>query len=201
MSNPTGKSFAYTAELYLGMLKAASSGVIPFSLAPGEIRNISFPIAMPSAEGAYPVYLDVFVAGELIGAYQAVEDVVVVAPALPFSYTNLSCGLVIAPPELAGSGWRAPAFSCRITNNGPIRQTRTIRVIYDYPGRSEPGLLESFVLTLEAGGSFEYIYENWPYPPTYGEAKHLFRSTVAEIYYWVEDDAGGLSATCHAYRE
>ncbi|GAH60873.1 unnamed protein product, partial [marine sediment metagenome] len=78
MSNPTAKSFAYTAELYLGVPKAASSGVISFSLAAGETRNISFPVTMPSAEGTYPVYLDIFVAGELIGAYRAIEDVVIV---------------------------------------------------------------------------------------------------------------------------
>ncbi len=76
MSNPTGKSFAYTAELYLGLLKAASSGVIPFSLAPGETRNISFPVTMPSA-GTYPVYLDVLSNSLVIGAYKATEDVVV----------------------------------------------------------------------------------------------------------------------------
>lgn len=84
MSNPTAKSFSYTAELYLGLPKAASSGVIPFSLAAGETRNISFPVTMPGAEGTYPVYLDVFVAGQLIGAYKATEDVVIAAPVYKF---------------------------------------------------------------------------------------------------------------------
>jgi len=78
MSNPTARGFDYTAELYLGLLKVASSGVIPFSLAAGETRNISFPLTMPSAQGIYPVYLDVFSNGQLIGAYTATEDVVIV---------------------------------------------------------------------------------------------------------------------------
>ena len=84
MSNPTAKAFSYTAELYLGLPKAASSGVISFSLAAGETRNISFPVTMPDAEGTYPVYLDVFVAGQLIGAYKAVENVVI-APAVAYT--------------------------------------------------------------------------------------------------------------------
>ncbi len=83
MSNPTAKAFSYNAELYLGLPKTASSGVISFSLAAGETRNISFPVIMPDAEGTYPVYLDVFVASQLIGAYRAVEDVVIRAPIVP----------------------------------------------------------------------------------------------------------------------
>jgi len=82
MSNPTGRGFNYTAELYLGLPKVASSGVISFNLAAGEARNISFPVTMPSAEGTYPVYLDVFSNDQLIGAYQATEDVEIIQPVL-----------------------------------------------------------------------------------------------------------------------
>ncbi len=77
MSNPTGKTFGYTTELYLGLPKAASSGAIPFSLAAGETKNIPLLVTMPDVEGTYPVYLDVFVAGQLIGTYKAVEDVAI----------------------------------------------------------------------------------------------------------------------------
>ncbi|GAH60875.1 unnamed protein product [marine sediment metagenome] len=78
MTNPTARTFSYTAELYLGLPKVASSGSIPFSLAAGETRAVSFPVTMPDIEGDFPVYLDVFVAGELVGAFQATENVVVV---------------------------------------------------------------------------------------------------------------------------
>ncbi len=78
MTNPTAKTFSYTAELYLGLPKVASSGSIAFTLVAGETRAVSFPVTMPDIEGDFPVYLDVLVAGELVGAYQATENVIVV---------------------------------------------------------------------------------------------------------------------------
>ncbi len=83
MTNPTAKAFSYTAELYLDITKVASSGSIPFSLAAGETREVRFPVTLPVAEGTFPVYLDAFVGVELVGAYQATEDVtVVIIPAI-----------------------------------------------------------------------------------------------------------------------
>ncbi len=83
MTNPTGKAFNYVGELYLDVTKAASSGSIAFSLAAGETKPISFPVTMPGVEGIFPVYLDVFVGTELVGAYRATEDVtVVITPAI-----------------------------------------------------------------------------------------------------------------------
>ncbi|MBA7475072.1 hypothetical protein ES707_10437 [subsurface metagenome] len=105
MSNPTGKGFSYSAELYLDVTKAASSGVISFYLAAGETRNISFPVTMPQAEGTYPVYLDVFVVGELVGAYQATEDVVIGRPTLDGKILSVKC-------KVRDSGeWQSPPFN------------------------------------------------------------------------------------------
>ncbi|MBA7655144.1 hypothetical protein ES703_63042 [subsurface metagenome] len=78
MTNPTAKAFSYNAELYLGLPKVASSGSIAFSLTAGETKPVSFPVTMPDVEGDFPVYLDVLVAGEMVGAYQATENVIVV---------------------------------------------------------------------------------------------------------------------------
>lgn len=87
MTNPTLGSFSYTGELYLGAAKVSSSGKVSFSLAAGETKQVSFPVTMPSVEGTYPVFLDVFVGTELVGAYQANEDVT----------TVITPGIVIGP--------------------------------------------------------------------------------------------------------
>lgn len=84
LTNPTEKAFTYNAELYLGGggafpgEKIVSSGVKTFSLAAGEQRAVDFPVTMPSIEGTFPVYLDVFVAGVIVAAYQATENVTTV---------------------------------------------------------------------------------------------------------------------------
>ncbi|GAJ11294.1 unnamed protein product, partial [marine sediment metagenome] len=79
------------AELFLGpdeVTKVATSGKRPFS-STGVKQDISLPITMPSAEGAYHAYIDVYAGGLLIAAYQAIEDVVIVAPAPPeFVYVS-----------------------------------------------------------------------------------------------------------------
>ncbi|GAI85260.1 unnamed protein product [marine sediment metagenome] len=83
MTNPTAKAFDYVGELYLDVTKAASSGSIAFSLAAGETRAVSFPVTMPGVEGIFPVFLDVFVEAEQVGAFRATEDVtVVISPSI-----------------------------------------------------------------------------------------------------------------------
>lgn len=73
-----------TAELWLGSdtVKVATSGAKPF-ISTGVAQSLSLPITMPATEGTYPVCLDIFVAGQLIGAYQAIEDVVIALKVVP----------------------------------------------------------------------------------------------------------------------
>ncbi|GAJ07118.1 unnamed protein product, partial [marine sediment metagenome] len=68
--SPAGLSCS--AELYLvsDSTKVVTSGLIPFT-STGAKQNITLPITMPSAEGTYPVWLDVYAGGTLIAAYQA----------------------------------------------------------------------------------------------------------------------------------
>jgi len=70
------------AELFLGpdeLTKVASSGRVPF-VSTGAAKNISLPITMPSQEGSYHGYIDVFAGGFRFLAYNLTEDVVIEAP-------------------------------------------------------------------------------------------------------------------------
>ncbi len=203
MTNNTPKAWTYNAELYLvkAGTKYTSSGMITFSLAAGASRSIDFPIIMPDIEGAYEVYLDVYVAGEVIAAYQAIEDVVI-APALPaFSYSNERGDSV--PKDNPNYHWLV--FECDITNISPARATQivtlwrqrsdgTIKAL-DYIGAcngsygscpicKDPGQLE---LTLEPGETYHYRFCNY-------NSSYLY---VHQQYLWLEDDRGGESVHCH----
>lgn len=81
VTNPTAKQWTYDAELYLvkDSTKYTSSGIVSFTLAAGASGTVDFPITMPGSEGTYDVYLDIYVAGERIAAYQATEPVVVLS--------------------------------------------------------------------------------------------------------------------------
>ncbi len=83
LSNPTAKQFTYAVELYLGVTKAATSGVGQVTIPAGGYVDASFTLVMPSTEGSYPVFLDVRYEDTLLKHYQATENVAVtIAPAI-----------------------------------------------------------------------------------------------------------------------
>ena len=68
------------AELYIGpneMTKIATSNLVMFA-STGSQQDIDMQIIMPSQEGSYHVYIDIYTADCLVGAYQSFEDVVIV---------------------------------------------------------------------------------------------------------------------------
>ena len=116
MTNNTPKAWTYDSELYLVKdgTTYRSSGIITFTLAAGASRGIDFPIIMPDIEGTYKVYLDVYVAGELIAAYQALEAVTIVAAVPVFSYLNME----LLTPKIPGEVEYYVEVSCDIKNIG-----------------------------------------------------------------------------------
>ena len=76
--SPSGLSCQ--AELFLGpndATKVATSGLKAFT-STGASQSVNLPVTMPTAGGvAYHVYLDIFVNGYRLLAYQATEDVVI----------------------------------------------------------------------------------------------------------------------------
>lgn len=77
MTNPSGRDLSYSAELYLGLQKVATSSK-SFAISAYSSQFVRFPITMPGIAGTYPVYLDIFSEGRPIGAYQS-EDVTIIA--------------------------------------------------------------------------------------------------------------------------
>ena len=68
-----------SAELFLGTSetnKAATSSPKTFT-STGAAQNVALPVTMPSAGGAYHVYLDILASGIALGAFQATEDVLI----------------------------------------------------------------------------------------------------------------------------
>lgn len=77
LRNPTSKEFTYTVDLFLGITKAATSGQGTVTIGAGQSKTVDFALAMPGAEGAYPVYLEVRANGELLTLYQSTENVII----------------------------------------------------------------------------------------------------------------------------
>jgi len=84
LTNPTAKEFVYTTELYLGVTKAATSGVsAPLTIPAGESLVVNYTIIVPLVEGEHEVYLDIWVGTELIAHFKATENVIVaISPAI-----------------------------------------------------------------------------------------------------------------------
>lgn len=83
MSNLTGSPFDYSVTLYMGVNMVTMASAI-FHLEANETKDVEIsPVIMPVDAGTFPVYLDVWSNGNLLGHYKAVEDVVITGLAPP----------------------------------------------------------------------------------------------------------------------
>ncbi len=83
LTNPTAKQFIYKVELYLGVMKVATSGVGTVTIPAGGSLDVNFTLIMPVVEASYPVFLDVSYDTTLLKHYQATENVdITISPAI-----------------------------------------------------------------------------------------------------------------------
>ena len=83
LTNPAARQFTYTVELYLGVAKAATSGVATVTIPANSYLDVNFTVVMPLVEKDYEVFLDVWHEGTLLKHYQATENVVItISPAI-----------------------------------------------------------------------------------------------------------------------
>jgi len=214
MRNPTGKAFSYTAALIVGVPEAARSEA-SFSIPAGEEKVISFPLAMPSLAGTYPVHVYVVSEGKEVGLHRAVEDVTIVIPALPFTY-SFSCVRKTCPSAPA---YGIAEMSGTIKNNHSVKVTQNIRVMWSRWSKTygkwvscagqlvtsreycvcslSPCKVNPFSLTLNPGETFTFSYAGYcsgvdPRDPTWTPCVPSLMANY-NYYFWLEDDGGGKS--------
>lgn len=148
MSNPTVRALDYTAILYLGVTVDAMA-TQAFHLEPGETKNVSFSIIMPTTLGTYPVYLDVSSEGVLVGHYQA-EDILI--SLVPWVFYDVQC-----PIESTLTDWWSVDFSATIKNEGNRIATKVVRLYWKRVGIPDGWFLaKTEEVTLAPGETYQF---------------------------------------------
>jgi len=211
MKNPTSKAFSYNASLILGLPEVAKSEKA-FSIPAGGELEVNFPVTMPSTPGEYLVFLSVFSGGVSIGLYQSMENVVIVAPILPFTFGTFSATRKTCPSATA---FGIAELSCAIKNSNALPVTRNVAVMWArysktygqwlscagqlVPTRANcvcdtsPCLINPFSLTLNPGQTFSFFYKGWcQMDPEWAPCSPLLFANY-NYYFWLEDDTGAKS--------
>ena len=130
MRNPTQKAFDYEGVLYMGTDLAVKAET-PFSLDAGQEKEVSFPVAMPSAPGVYPVHIGVFSEGENIALYRA-EDVEIIANYFEYAYCDTFRRVVVNgwPLDMVAFNWKV------ITQQYPVTHLRGTFSVFGTQWRS-----------------------------------------------------------------
>jgi hypothetical protein len=202
MSNPKGVALDYTGFLYFGDIRVVE---IPFRLNAGEEKVVSFPVTIPSATGTYSVLLYVYSSGQGIGLYKATEDAVIAAPALPFTFTDVSA---VGFYDFARAGYYCMIlFKATISNPNNVSVTHTLQVMMNgfdlyynmyqfqnYPVQPFPGTgwaQPLTPLTLAPGQSYQLVTDFW------NTQRQAFDTVLIPYQYWIElwlqDELGNKS--------
>lgn len=123
------------AEVFLGpddLTKVATSGLVPF-VSTGASQDVYLPVTMPSAEGTYHVFIDIYAEGLLIAAYQATEDVSIVAVGEPSFWMDPHLYYIGGEGACTWNNLYSPHFKARIENRGT--EPGTFELIASYSGR------------------------------------------------------------------
>ena len=200
-------------EVFLGpndSSKVATSGLKAFTSS-GAQQSVPAAIVMPSAAGTYHVYIDLYAAGYYLAGYQATEDVVIAAPALPFTYT-FSCSLGTCPSATA-CGIAQMSGTIRNNNSQPV--TQNVKVMWSKWSKTygqwvscagqfvssreycvvplSPCMTNPFSVSLSPGAQQNFSYSGYCSPePDWTPCMPLLMKNY-NYYFWLEDDAGGKS--------
>lgn len=184
MVKPAGLSCE--AEIFLGpdeLTKVATSGRIPFT-STGAEQDVSLPVTMPAMEGTFHVYADVYAEGLLVAAYQALEDVVIVYPIVPWGYSDVRCSIGPGP-----AAWSSVDFSAKITNIGSLPATKTVTLYWRRVDIAGSWMVsKSIELTLVPGETYQFTSDP--------EAILIYPGMRFELY--LVDSDGYESAHCFA---
>ena len=152
MHNPTSGAFDYTGVLYMGVNQAVAAEVL-FHLNPGESKEVSFSVEMPTTLGQYPVFISVFSSGALLAHYQSTENVVIVPAALAEFYMPASMRKSMSAtiePYTVCNAW------VDITNNG---NTDGVQIVHIW---DSVGNVDVFItVALAPGETYTWYRMQW----------------------------------------
>lgn len=130
--NPTAFLFPYSAKLYLDKPALAGSDTVFFNIDAGSSKSVSFPVTMPSTEGTYPVYLDIFSDDQLIEAFQDIEDVVIAGPLGEIINPDIKLSNPsVSPP----TGYVGDEFHAAVTVQGAFEEPISGDILLEWNGR------------------------------------------------------------------
>ena len=176
LRNPGAQSCSYNGKLYLGKYEGneVASASKSFILDGGEQKDIDFSVTMPDVLDTYHVYLDIYVAGECVAAYQATEDVTITASA---------------------GAWECPVCNALFVTWDELRTHIQSNHPDGFQVGASVGTVTSTSAQLGAGSTRACRYVFWLKNPDGSGTKIAERTTYSTNEFWV--NVTGLTQSTH----